>query len=298
MRWLIWIVGGLIAVVVILTAIIAMGSAAKFGRTVDVQDNALALNIPTDAASVAHGKHFVQAVSACMDCHAADLGGKVFLDVPPFRIVAPNLTRGQGGLSSQFTDADFVLAIRYGLNPDHRRLVVMPSNNFTWLSDRDLADIIAYIKTVRPVDRVLPDTRFSPLGRALLVFGMLPPFPADLIDRTAVRPAAEAPGATVVYGEYLAHVAGCLECHGAGLSGGAIAGLPPDAPHSQNITPTGIGSWSDAAFVHAMRTGTRPDGTAINTLMPWPSFSRMTDMELAALLKYLRQVPPRPSGTH
>jgi mono/diheme cytochrome c family protein len=100
--------------------------------------------------------------------------------------------------------------------------------------------------------------------------------------------------ATVVYGHYLATVASCMSCHGAGLSGGP---LPGGGPPSQNITPTGIGKWSDADFVHALRTGTRPDGSHISTAMPWPHYAKMTDTELAALYKYLRSVPPRPTGT-
>jgi len=297
MRLVVRIVAVLLVVVIAFVAIIAVGSSAKLNRIVAIPDRALSLTIPNDAASIAHGKHFATAINACVDCHTADLGGKVFLDVPPFRIVAPNLTRGQGGLGASFTDADYVLALRYGLDPDHRRLIVMPSTNYTWLSDQDLADVIAYLKSVPPVDRVLPATEFRPLGRALLAFGQLPPFPADVIDPAAVRPTTQTPGVTVAYGAYLARVSGCIDCHGAGLSGGAIAGMPPDAPHAQNITPTGIGTWSDADFVHAIRTGTRPDGTTINTLMPWPYYSRMTDAEVAALLKYLQHAPPRPTGT-
>ena len=298
MRWLNRIAAVLVVVVIVLVVVIAVGSTAQLNRTVAIPDGALALAIPSDAASIVRGKHFATAINACVDCHSADLGGKVFLDVPPFRVVAPNLTRGQGGLGASFTDADFVLALRYGLGPDHRRLIVMPSTNYTWLSDQDLADVIAFVRSAPPVDRVLPATDFRPLGRALLVFGQLPPFPADVIDQTAARPRTQTPGVTVAYGAYLARVAGCIDCHGAGLSGGAIAGMPPDAPHAQNITPAGIGTWSDADIVHAIRTGTRPDGTAISTLMPWPYYSRMTDAELAALLKYLRQAPARPTGTH
>jgi mono/diheme cytochrome c family protein len=287
----------LIVVIIAFVAIIAVGSNAQLNRTVAIPDRALAQTIPRDTAGIVRGKHLATAINACVDCHGADLGGKVFLDVPPFRVVAPNLTRGEGGLGTSFTDADFVLALRYGLGPDHRRLIVMPSSFYTWLSDQDLADVIAYLKSVPPVDRVLPTTEFRPLGRALLVFGQLPPFPADVIGSTAVRRPTETPGVTVSYGSYLARVSGCIDCHGAGLSGGAIVGMPPDAPHAQNITPAGIGTWSDADFVHAIRTGTRPDGTTISTLMPWPFYSRMTDAELAALLKYLRQAPPRPTGT-
>ena len=106
------------------------------------------------------------------------------------------------------------------------------------------------------------------------------------------------PAATVEYGHYMAQVGGCLGCHGSGLSGGAIPGVPPDYPKAQNITPTGIGRWSDAEVIRALRVGKRPDGTTISTFMPWPYTAQMTDIEIAALIKYLRSVPPRATGTH
>jgi len=294
-----WALRTVILVVVVLfvvsIAVIAVGS-AKLNRTHTIAADSLALTIPTDAASVARGRHFVKAISACTDCHAANLSGSIMADVPPIRLVAPNLTRGRGGVGSTFTDADFVRAIRFGVAPDGKALVAMPSDAFTHLSDADLADVIAYVKSVPPVDNTLPDTEVRPLGRALLAANQLPPMPADLIDPTIHPPATMPVTATVAYGHYLAHLAGCITCHGAGLSGsgGPLNGGPP----SQNITPTGIGDWSDADFVHAIRTGTRPDGSHIATAMPWSVYARMTDTELAALLKYLRTVPPRPTGTH
>jgi hypothetical protein len=56
---------------------------------------------------------------------------------------------------------------------------------------------------------------------------------------------------------------------------------------------TGIGAWTEADFVRAMRVGKRPDGSAINTFMPWEIFRGMTDDELNAIWLYLRSVPPR-----
>jgi hypothetical protein len=62
-------------------------------------------------------------------------------------------------------------------------------------------------------------------------------------------------------------------------------------------TPTGIGQWSDADIVRALRVGKRPDGSTISTFMPWPASAQMTDQEMTALVLYLRSVPPRPTGT-
>jgi hypothetical protein len=64
-----------------------------------------------------------------------------------------------------------------------------------------------------------------------------------------------------------------------------------------NLTPTGLGSWSEADFLRAMRTGRRPDGSGIDTSMPWPYFAQMTDVELRAIWEYLGVLSPRPTGS-
>ena len=70
----------------------------------------------------------------------------------------------------------------------------------------------------------------------------------------------------------------------------------PGARPTANLTPTGLGNWSEADFVRAMRTGRRPDGSAIDTSMPWPYFAQMSDVELRAIWAFLSLVPPRLSG--
>jgi len=232
-----------------------------------------------------------------LDCHNSGLSGKIFLDVPPFLIVAPNLTRGAGGVGASLSDTDIIRAVRDGVAPDGRALLVMPAEDFAYLSDADLADIVAFVKSVPPVDNPLPTSNVRPLGRILAGAGLLPPPPAAVIDHSMVHVATMPPAVTVEYGHYMAQVGSCVACHGAGLSGGAVPGVPPDYPKAQNLTPTGIGQWSDADIVRALRVGKRPDGTTINTFMPWPYTARMTNTEIAALIKYLRSVPPRPTGT-
>lgn len=174
----------------------------------------------------------------------------------------------------------------------------MPTASCQYLSDADLADIIAYVKSRPAIDNHLPETDLSrPLGRILFGAGQLPPPDASLIDHSMTHVAVMHPVATVDYGHFIAQTGGCIGCHGAGLSGGAVPGVPPDYPHAQNITPTGIGQWSDADIVRALRVGKRPDGTTINTFMPWPDTAQMTDQEMTALVMYLRTVPARPTGT-
>jgi len=103
---------------------------------------------------------------------------------------------------------------------------------------------------------------------------------------------------TPEFGKYLADTAGCSGCHGPGLSGGVIAEAPPGTTPAANLTPAGLGTWSEADFFKAMRTGTRPDGRVLDTFMPWPYYAQMTDDELRALWRFLQVVPPRATGNH
>ncbi|HXM19395.1 MAG TPA: cytochrome c [Candidatus Tumulicola sp.] len=298
LRRLFLIVLGIVGLAVIaIVALYAIGSAA-LDKTYAIAPSALDLTIPSDKASIARGKHWATSLAKCADCHAADLGGGgMNLDVPPFHGVAPNLTRGQGGIGATFTNTDYVRAIRHGLDESGHALIIMPSDQYTSLSDQDLADIIAYVKSVPPVNRELPDTTVKPLGRILMGAGMLPPPPATVINHDGPWVAVMKPAASVEYGRYLAMTNGCTGCHGAGLSGGPIPGLPPSAPKATNITPTGIGGWSAADLTLALRTGKRPNGTTINPFMPWAATAKMTDQEMKALVMYVRSVPPRPTGT-
>jgi hypothetical protein len=83
-------------------------------------------------------------------------------------------------------------------------------------------------------------------------------------------------------------VGGCVYCHGDDLRGGIKEG-PPGTPVSVNLTPTGpTAQWSEAEFATALRTGMRPDGTAINPFMPWRLTRLMTDEEITAVWTYLK----------
>lgn len=252
-----------------------------------------AVTVPTDEAGLAEGRRLFLA-RGCADCHGERGEGRVVMDDAPGRLVATNLTE----LPGRFDDADYVRAIRDGIAPDGRPLVFMPSNEYHGLSDRDVGALIAYLRALPPVTSALPVTEVRPLGHVLHVAGVFPLVPAERIDPSAQREPAPEPAPTAEYGRYLA--VGCTGCHGEGLSGGPIPGAPPELGVPGNLTPhaTGLLAWDEAAFVRAMRTGMRPDGTQLNPQqMPWRSLQHMTDVELQALYAYLRTVAPREAGT-
>lgn len=251
--------------------------------------------VPTDIAAIQHGQHVVGAIALCTECHAANLGGAVIVDDESVRVVAPNLTRG--GVGGRLRDTDFARAIRDGVDPNGRALWLMPSDEYHRMSSTDLADVIAYLKSLPPISTSLPGNEIRPLGRLMLVTGQLDLLPAEGIGGAPAPAPAPAPAASPEYGAYLVELAGCARCHGPGLSGGKVPGASAGAVVAANITPAALGSWSEADFFRAMRTGRRPDNSAIDTLMPWPYYAQMSDLELTAIWQFLEVVPARPTGT-
>ncbi len=285
--------GIIVGVLVLLIALTGASMYVMSGRALSRKYPVAAesLTIPTDFNTIERGKHLVTGRLVCVDCHANDLGGRVVIDGMPFaRIVASNLTGG--GVGARYTDADWVRALRHGVRPDSTSLIFMPSDVFTHLSAADLTAVIAYIKSVPPVTRQLPSTELGPVGRMLVATNKAPLVMARLIDHEAPIPAMPQEGETTEYGGYLVASGGCYVCHGAALSGGKFAGSPDDPPGT-NITPTGIGSWTRDDFLRAFRTGKRPNGTAINPFMPWPTMGKMTDTELGAIYSFLKTVPAK-----
>jgi cytochrome c553 len=289
MKWVKRLALGVVSLIVLLLAVIYGVSEVRMRKTYDIAG--MSLNVTTDPAQIERGRHLATAVSKCADCHGQDLGGQVFIDEQPMgRLIASNLTRGKGGVAASYTDQQLEAALRHGVGPDKRGLLFMPSQEFQYLSDEDVAAIIAYLRSIPPVDRELPSNSVGPLGRALLVAGQLPLVPAELIDHKTASRTAPPAGPTREYGQYLVRVGGCVGCHGENLGG--APGHGPGQPDAANLTPAGsIGSWTEADFVKAMRTGVRPDGTRISEFMPWKSVGMSTDDELHALWLYLRSVP-------
>jgi mono/diheme cytochrome c family protein len=253
--------------------------------------------IPTDSASLARGEHLVKAVGKCMDCHGEDLaGGVVFSDIMFGRLSAPNLTRGAGGVGALRNDVEWVSAIRHGITGARQPLAVMPAEAYQYFSDADLGAVIAYVKSVPPVDRAWPTRRFGPIATMRIALNKTRLFPVALVHHAREAMTFPAPDTTAEYGHYLANAGGCTSCHNAAMSGGGPGG-PPGSPPPRNLTPGGIPQWTEADFVRALREGRTPDGRELNNdFMPWRSSGRMTDAEIHAVWLWLRSLPAKQLG--
>jgi mono/diheme cytochrome c family protein len=288
-----WLVAGLVVVVAVAVAIIFTRSnaALKKNHTVAVRPVA----IPTGAGALARGKHLAES-RGCVDCHGADLGGAKVVESGAMGVwFGPNLTAGEGVRAGKFNNDDWVRAIRHGVGPDGRPLFLMPSEEYQHLGDDDLGALIAYMKSVAPVNRPSVPVQLGPIARMLLATGKMK-LCADVIDHASIRPPSVTPGVTMDYGRYVA--VGCIGCHGPNFSGGKIEIGPPDWPPAANLTPhesSRLSKWTEQDFMRTIRTGKRPDGAEVNPVMP-RAFANLDDTELKAVWLYLKSLPAAVTG--
>jgi mono/diheme cytochrome c family protein len=292
MKWIKILLGSLLGLVVLAAAFVAVVSQVRWVRDYENFEIHIApITIPTGPAAVERGQHLVN-THYCGFCHAGNLSGGYLVNDPALAIIpAPNLTSGAGGIGTDYSDEDWVRAIRYGVGRDGRALLGMPSSIWYNLSDEDLGALIAYLKTLSPIDNELPARVVGPMGRVLLVLGQFPRTAVALIDHEAIPPAAIEPAISIDYGRYLV-LSACSACHGQTLNGGTIRGLEGDLEIAPNLTPGGeFAAWSEAEFVTALRTGIKPGGRTLSASMPWYYVGQMNDKELKAVWLYLQSLP-------
>lgn len=130
-----------------------------------------------------------------------------------------------------------------------------------------------------------------------------------LLAFLANNPAGAADSALVAKGQYLVTAGGCISCHtdykkkGRPYAGGAPIPTPFGTFYPPNITPDkthGIGNWSDADFIRAMREGKNPDGAHYFPSFPYTSYTQVTEPDLKAMKAYLFSIPAvaQPSTPH
>lgn len=266
---------------------------AAGGKRAAVTDAELAA-IATERA-VARGKHLVSSFYACAECHGADFGGGVMVDDPAMgRLLGPNLTMGVGSRTIEYTAADWDRMVRHGVKPDGTGSP-MPSRDFFVMSDRELSDIVSYIRSMPPVDKTVPAVTLGPVMKVLVATGRMPlsaeAHPTRHVIAHAALPPEMRPDATL--GRHLAQT--CSGCHGAEFAGGKIVEGPPDWPPASNLTPAGLAGWTYEDFRRALVEGRSKDGRALRapmTLMV-KAAATMTDVELRALWAHFSALPAK-----
>ncbi|PKP85475.1 MAG: cytochrome C [Alphaproteobacteria bacterium HGW-Alphaproteobacteria-2] len=241
-------------------------------------------------------------VSACGNCHTPmgpdgpiadqELSGRFVISFPEFDAWSPNITPATIG---GWTDQEIARAIREGIRPDGRVLgPPMAFELYRHISDEDIAAIIAYLRALPPVENEVPRSVYRI------------PLP-DSYGPPVGEVTAPEPGETVEYGAYLAGpVAHCIECHTPmegprhlydtrlGAGGRDMSG-PWGPSISANLTPAphALARWSDDEVIAMIRTGHRPDGSAMLPPMAYGFYAGMSDRDARAIVAYLRSLPPR-----
>ncbi|MBZ5570445.1 MAG: c-type cytochrome [Acidobacteriia bacterium] len=256
------------------------------------------------------GRYLFNSLTLCVDCHSPhDLkrpdhpiqtgmegaGELMPVDDLPGRVVAPNITPDPQTGAGTWTDDQLARAIREGIGHDGRTLFpMMPYENFKHLSDEDLASLVVYMRSLRPVRNELPKTEII--------------FPVKYLIRSVPKPitapvSAPDPGDRLKWGAYLVKVGNCADCHtpadkgqplpGLDFAGGQVFNGAWGRTVSANITPdaSGIGYYDEALFIQVLRTG-YVKARKLDALMPVEQYKGLSDDDLKAMYAYVRTLKP------
>jgi mono/diheme cytochrome c family protein len=288
-------VGTLLMIAALAVAVLLWNSHRKINRVVDVAVAAVPYVDLTNAASateaLARGKYLYEA-RGCVECHGANGAGRTVIDDPMGLFVhGANLTTGKSSAVLHYTERDWVRAIRHGVKPDGRPAFIMPSQDYNRFTDGDLADMVAYIRALPPAEGTGTEIRLPLLVKLVHGAGILKDA-AEQIDHSAPPSTPVPVAATVEHGRYVAQT--CIGCHGAKLEGGPIAGAPPDWPPAANLNGDQAGPMaryqSLDQFKTMLRTAKRPDGSKVNSAMPFEALKLTNDTDIEAMFKYFKSL--------
>ncbi|MDQ2695536.1 MAG: cytochrome c, partial [Pseudomonadota bacterium] len=257
---------------------------------------------------ITRGEYLLRA-GACESCHTdiehggAFLAGGRGLKTEFGTFHAPNITPDPDTGLGRWSLEDFRRAMRDGTRPDGSPYYpVFPYRWYTGMTDQDIADLWAYLQAVPAVENVAPphDLPFPFTIRWLVAGWKLINFSRGETVSDPAQPAQWNRGAYLVN-----HVSHCGACHTPTILGNFIASrflggsaqIPGILP-APNITPdlaTGIGAWSRADVVRALKRAMFPDGSPIvGSMAEYVHFGSafMTDADLEAIAAYLATVEP------
>ncbi len=275
------------------------------------------LKADASAQRIERGKYLAGHVMVCIDCHSTrdwsrfsgpmvpgteGKGGEIFDQKMGFpgSFRSPNITPFH---LKAWSDAEIYRAITSGVSRDgHPLFPIMPYPAYGTLDTEDILCVIAYVRSLAPVD--FTPTRSNPAFPMNIVLHL---FPANA--RPVAKPTATD---TVKWGAYLTRAAGCVDCHtparhgqidkSHSFSGGRDFEMPGGMLSSPNITPdpeTGIGNWTQAVFIARFKSNNPAFHPAAllkkgdqQTIMPWTMYAGMDTTDLAAIYQYLRRLAP------
>jgi mono/diheme cytochrome c family protein len=263
------------------------------------------------------GRYLVETVGSCFHCHSQrdftkfsgplkeETKGMGGIGYPIFGVlyssnITPDTATGIGG----WTDDEIVRAITLGIRKNGDTLFpIMPYYEYNKMSKDDAYSIVAYLRSLKPIANKIPERKLkTPAGPEHDLFDYSP------LENNQQPPASD----KLQTGKYLAAIGGCITCHtaktederfekdkyyGGGDGMGKKFGFTVISSNISPDTATGIGSWSEEAFLTKFKSFRNPqaynyDPGKHNTLMPWIMFAQMKDEDIRAIYTYLRTVKP------
>ena len=314
MRKMFKVLGYILLIVIVGVAGILIYVKAALPNVGDAMD----MKIAYTPERVERGRYLANSVTICMDCHSTrdwtkfagplvpgtlGKGGERFDQSVGFPGVYYSRNITPAGIS-RYTDGELYRVITTGVTREGTALFpVMPYAHYGKMDPEDIMSIIAYIRTLKPIESTVP----KPISD----------FPMNFIINTipvkATPQKMPAKSDQLAYGAYMVNACACVECHtkvdkgkiidNLAFSGGREFQFPDGSVvRSANLTPdmkTGIGSWTEEIFLKRFKTYSdstyQPQNVApgeFNSIMPWNMYSRMNTEDLQAIYTYLKSLKP------
>lgn len=250
---------------------------------------------------------YLSKAAGCLGCHtearpdAVPYAGGRSLKTPFGTFHGPNITPHPEAGIGRWSYQDFVRAMREGVRPDGANYFPsFPYPSFTKMSDADLGDLWAYLRSLKPVPRQNREHELGLLYRSRAALGAWKRLfftPGPMKPEPGQSPLA-------FRGAYLVQALGhCGECHtprnalGGPRNDRFLAGAKHGEGTASNLTPTRLKRYSDAELKDILQSGLFPDGDVMGETMGEVvknTTSQLTPQDLEAMVVYLRGLPPLP----
>lgn len=310
------LLGCAVVLVVLVAGLVGYAAVTGDGRFAHPSTLAPKLSASTDPGLIERGRYLVHGPAHCAQCHSTDdlthlekikssplQGGLAFKMGPLGTRYARNLTPDPATGIGSIGDEALARTLRTGVMHDGELSFFMRYSASN-LADEDIVAVMSYLRSLQPVRHEVLQGYWSLFGKVLITYAFPSPTPRP-VEGPRYVPAGDTP--SVERGEYLAeHVALCVLCHTATdqttfvATGPSAGGSLPEPSHGDdtdmefvapNLTshPSGMtGQLSEDDFVERLKGGR----AFPSSIMPWESFSAVTDSDLRSIYQYLKSLPP------
>ena len=308
----------IVSIVVGVFVFLLIGGSVYFNSTFPKEIPVSNIKVEITPERIARGEYLATNVAMCIDCHSQrdfskfggpvkpgteGMGGEVFgkeMGLPgtiPVRNITP------AGIGD-WTDGEIIRALTSGINKHGEALFpIMPYDGFAEMDEEDLYSIVAYLRTLKPIDNEVGERNLDfPVNYIVKTLPLNTYSPKQAPDKSNPKE----------YGKYLVKMASCHHCHtqtnegepvaGMEFAGGSEIHMPFGTIRSANLTPdveTGLGSWTKEQFIQRFKSmatdemkNIPADPGGFNTIMPWSMYGGMSEEDLGAIYEYLHSLKP------